>query len=56
MEGITFPENARYWIENIDDEEKWLMYVATYPRGAEHAKAIDLSEPSGSRIKLARTE
>jgi mannose-6-phosphate isomerase-like protein (cupin superfamily) len=56
MEGIAYPENARYWIENIGEEETWLMHVATYPRGAEHAKAIDLSEPSRSRRKPTRAK
>lgn len=48
FEGVAYPENARYWIENFGDEETWLLHFAAYPRGAGAARVVDLSDPSRS--------
>lgn len=48
FEGIAYPENARYWMENIGAEETWLMHFAAYPKGAAAARVVDLSNPQRS--------
>ena len=48
FEGIAYPENARYWMECVGDEETWLMHFAAYPKGAKAARVVDLSDPSRS--------
>lgn len=57
MEGVAYPENARYWMENIGDEETWLMHFSAYPKGVKAARVVDLSDParSSARRRISRS-
>ena len=45
FEGIVYPENSRYWLENVADDETWLMHFSAFPLGAAAAKAVNIDTP-----------
>jgi mannose-6-phosphate isomerase-like protein (cupin superfamily) len=54
MEGIAYPENSRYWMEPVGDEETWLMQISSFPKGRAAARAIDL-DPSAKSASRTRS-
>jgi hypothetical protein len=46
MEGIFYPENARYWMERVGPDEAWLIHFSVYPKGADAAKAVGIEKKS----------
>jgi len=44
FEGIFYPENSRYWIEQTGAEETWLLHFSAYPKGVKAARAIDIKK------------
>lgn len=52
FEGIVYPENSRYWLENVGDEETWLLHFSAYPKGAKAARVVDITT-EGARAEAA---
>jgi oxalate decarboxylase/phosphoglucose isomerase-like protein (cupin superfamily) len=49
FEGIVYPENCRYWLENVGEEETWLLHFSAFPKGAKAARVVDLPAKSRQR-------
>ncbi len=45
FEGIVYPENSRYWLENAGEEETWLLHFSAFPLGAGAARAVNIDTP-----------
>lgn len=43
FQGVNLPQYSRYWFESVGDEEAWLLQIAGYPKGAEHAVRIPVA-------------
>ena len=52
MDGLLLPENARYWFENIDGEEAWLLQAAGYPKGVAASKRVDCGPRRGEGLSI----
>ena len=48
FEGIFYPENTRYWMEQAGPEETWLLHFSSYPKGVKAARTIDIKQKSSS--------
>jgi hypothetical protein len=56
MEGIAYPENSRYWMEPIGDEDAWVMHISGYPKGRDAAKVVDLDPRENDKYRQPRTK
>ena len=45
FEGIVYPENSRYWLENVSEGETWLLQFSAFPLGAKAARGINIDTP-----------
>jgi mannose-6-phosphate isomerase-like protein (cupin superfamily) len=58
MEGIGYPENCRYWMEPVGEEDTWLMHISGYPKGRGAARVVDLdpNNPPVSKVGRQRSK